>query len=160
MTSEKEIYIPPSGPPKTKLPSPEIYKGMGKTGIYEMIADFYRLLARSEIRSMFPDDETALIQASEKSAAFFVQICGGPPIYNEQHGAPRLRARHLQFDIGPHEKKVWLKCFMRILDTAPEKYGFPETHLDGFREWLTAFAGWMVNKMPATDIHTSDSPLG
>ena len=145
MTAPTDTYIPPGGPPQTSPPSPEIYQTMGRDGVYRMLADFYELLGQSEISHMFPSDSAALQMASRKSAAFFVQICGGPQLYTTQFGPPRLRARHLPFKIGDKEKEIWLASFVKILEFAPEKYNFPKQHMEGFVQWLTAFAEWMVN---------------
>ncbi|MBN2715616.1 MAG: hypothetical protein JXX14_07150 [Deltaproteobacteria bacterium] len=146
MTSLGEPYIPHGGPPQTPLPSPQIFTAMGNEGIYAMLADFYRLLGKSKISNMFPNSEEELLAASRRSAAFFVQICGGPQQYTEKYGPPRLRARHMPFAISLADKAVWLDCFREVIETAPEKYGFPRQHIDGFIAWLTAFAGWMVNQ--------------
>jgi hemoglobin len=150
MSDRPTPYTPPGGPPAVAIPSPEIFTSMGADGFYRMLEDFYRALSASDIRNMFPSTEEGLINSSRRSAAFFIQICGGPPAYSEQFGPPRLRARHLPFAIGEMEKTVWLSCFMDILEDAPEKYQFPETHLPGFKAWLTAFASWMVNRKPDT----------
>jgi hemoglobin len=41
---------------------------------------------------------------------------GGPPVYVEKYGHPRLRSRHLSAAIGPVERDEWLLCFRRALD--------------------------------------------
>ena len=51
---ERQIYIPPGGPPRVQTPSPEIYATMGEENIFLMLADFYRELEKSSIRGMFP----------------------------------------------------------------------------------------------------------
>ena len=151
MDEHRKIFTPPGGPPHVAVPSPDIFNAMGEDGFYRMLADFYLMLSRSEIRDMFPSSAAALLDASKRSAAFFIQICGGPPVYNQTFGPPRLRARHLPFEIGEREKSVWLDCFRSVLADAPQKYGFPKVHLPGFIHWLTAFAGWMVNKKTEID---------
>ena len=71
---------------------------------------------------------------------------GGPPLYFEKYGPPRMRARHLPFEIDEEARQVWLLCFDKILNGAPEKYDFPPQHLEGFRKFLESFSAWMVNK--------------
>lgn len=115
---------------------------MGEANIFLMIADFYGELEKSELRHLFPAD---MEEASKKSAAFFVSIMGGPSLYMERYGPPRMRARHLGFAIDAHARRVWLGCFDRTLDNADEKYGFPPEHLAGFRDFLERFSAWMVN---------------
>jgi len=140
---DRMIYTPPGGPPQGPGPSREIYRIMGETNIFRMISDLYKELEKSEVRPLFPAD---MEEASKKSAAFFVGLLGGPPIYVEKYGSPRMRARHLPFEIDERARQVWLACFSRVLEGAEEKYQFPAEHLQGFRDFLSAFSTWMVNK--------------
>lgn len=137
------IYTPPGGPPQGPGPSHEIYGIMGEDNIFKMISDLYKELEQSEIRRLFPPD---MEEASKKSAAFFVTLLGGPPLYFQRFGPPRMRARHLPFEIDERGRQVWLACFDRVLEGAEEKYHFPPQHLDGFKEFLKGFSAWMVNK--------------
>src|SRR5213080_2911675 len=90
--------------------------------IFRMMRDFYKELENSELRPLFPAD---MEQASMKSAAFFVTILGGPPLYAQKYGPPRMRARHLPFEFDERARRVWLECFDRVLEGADVKYGFP-----------------------------------
>jgi hemoglobin len=123
-------------------PSREIYQLMGEEMIFAMLEDFYRKLEAAAIRGMFPSDMAA---ASRKSAAFFVGLLGGPPLYQQRYGSPMLRARHLPFPIDEAARQEWLAIFNRVLDMAPELYHFPPQHLEGFRTFLREFSAWMVN---------------
>ena len=137
-----DLYTPPGGPPQGPGPSREIYSAMGAEKIFEMLADVYGELEQSSIRNMFPED---MQTASRRSAAFFVQLLGGPPMYNEQYGRPAMRARHLPFEITETARRVWVGCFFRVLEDAG-RYGFPEEHLEGFKTFLDEFSRWMVNR--------------
>lgn len=142
MTREREFYVPPSGPPQGVNPSPEIFASMGKENIYQMIEDFYLELEKSSIRHLFPPD---IIAASRRSAAFFVFILGGPPLYQQQFGSPMMRKRHLPFPIDEEARREWLRCFQIILQDADQKYHFPMQHMQGFWNFLEQFSAWMVN---------------
>ena len=139
---ERDIFTPPGGPPQTG-PSREIYALMGEENIFKMLEDFYAELEKSSIRSLFPQD---MKEASHKSAKFFVQVLGGPPLYVIDHGPPRMRARHLPFEIDEKARQTWLDCFRKTLEKADEKYQFPLQHLEGFKNFLRDFSAWMVNK--------------
>ncbi|RZA13073.1 MAG: bacitracin resistance protein BacA [Proteobacteria bacterium] len=89
-----------------------VYDIMGEENIKAMLRDFYRLLGTSQISAMFPKD---LDTASEKSALFFIGLMGGPPIYHQTYGPPRMRARHIPFRITDEFRKEWLRCFLRHL---------------------------------------------
>lgn len=137
---ERAIYVPPAGPPNVR--PPQVYDAMGEAGIFAMLADFYRELEASSIRSLFPRN---MQRASEKSAAFFVGILGGPPLYQQRYGNPAMRARHMPFIIDEAGKQEWMACFDRVLAHAPERYSFPPEAIPQFRDFLDGFAGWMVN---------------
>jgi hemoglobin len=79
--SQGEIYIPPGGPPQNSGPSREIYQSMGEENIFKMMEDFYQELEKSSLRPLFPAD---MVAASQKSAAFFVGLLGGPPLYHQR----------------------------------------------------------------------------
>jgi hemoglobin len=137
------IYTPPGGPPQGQGPNPEIYRIMGEENIFKMISDLYKELEKSDVRHLFPAD---MEEASKKSALFFIGLLGGPPLYMQKYGSPRMRARHIPFEIDENARQVWLGCFERILEGADVKYHFPIQHLDGFKNFLKSFSAWMVNK--------------
>ena len=138
----RPVYVPPINPGGIAAPSREIYGLMGEDNIVRMIEDFYRELEASSLRPLFPPD---MMAAAQKSAAFFVGLLGGPPLYHRRHGNPMMRARHLPFRITPRARAEWLACFDRVLATATERYEFPAQHLPGFRAFLRDFSLWMVN---------------
>lgn len=138
------VYVPPEGPPQ-RGPSREIYGRMGQAAIFRMAEDFYAELEKSEIRHLFPED---MVAASHRNAAFLVGVLGGPPLYRELYGSPQMRARHLRIPIDRTARDVWLACFLKVLEGAEARYGFPPEHLAGFRQWLAEFSLWMVNREP------------
>ncbi|MFT5121414.1 MAG: hemoglobin [Kiritimatiellia bacterium] len=114
---------------------------MGEANIFKMSADFYRELEQSDIRPLFPPD---IVEASKKQAMFLVGVLGGPPLYMENFGHPRMRARHIPFEIDEAARQTWLGCFRKVLENA-EDYAFPTEHLPVFLHWLDDFSSWMVN---------------
>lgn len=135
-------FVPTIRPNEIAPPSREIHAAMGDEMIYQMLADFYSELEKSEIRPMFAHD---MQSASRKSADFFIGLLGGPPYYHERHGNPMMRARHLPFPITERARRVWLDCFEAVLVDAESKYNFPHQHLPGFLRFLDGFSQWMVN---------------
>jgi hemoglobin len=67
---------------------------------------------------------------------------GGPNLYIERHGHPRLRARHLPFGIGSGERDQWL----RAMAWAMEDVGIDETLRLRLMESFYQTADWMRNK--------------
>lgn len=131
------------GPPQVALPSKEVFAIMGAENLQRMIADFYVELAQSSIAHLFPQPLDGAIQ---RSYWYFAGLLGGPATYVEQRGHPRLRQRHMGFAIDEAAKNEWLRCFENVLVDAPTRYSFPVQHLPVFKNFLHAFAAWMVNR--------------
>jgi len=134
-----------NGPPQVDPPNPEIYQVMGEENMFRLLHDVYDEFANSLIKDMFPTDPEGLAEAADKSACFFVGLCGGPPLYHQRYGNPMLRRRHFPFPIDMNSRDVWLACFLKVLKNH-EKYKFPEQHLDSFIGFIAGFSPWMVNK--------------
>ena len=116
----------------------------GEIGVQELVDRFYRLMdtlpeARG-IRRMHPAD---LSGSREKLFMFLSGWLGGPPLYTERHGHPRLRKRHMPFPIGEEERDQWLLCMERAMEEMDLE---PELH----RHLSDAFfrtADFMRNRM-------------
>lgn len=65
------------------------------------------------LRSLHP---ASLASSREKLYEFLSGWLGGPNLYIEKHGHPRLRGRHMPFPIGVCERDQWLACMGRALD--------------------------------------------
>lgn len=147
--NQRAIYVPPGGPPRIAPPSHEIYAIMGEENIFAMLRDFYSELEHSAISGMFPQGHEAMMEAADKSAAFFVGLLGGPPLYQQRYGNPMMRARHMPFVIDEAARLEWLRCYAVVLEDAPARYNFPPEHLLGFWAFLEGFSSWMVNTGPS-----------
>jgi hemoglobin len=92
------------------------YEVLGEEGVRRLVDRFYDLMdtlpEASTIRALHPAD---LGVAREKLFLFLVGWMGGPPLYVQRHGHPRLRARHLPFPIGEAERDQWMLCMERAL---------------------------------------------
>lgn len=145
MDRTQEIYVPPDGPGATPPLSSEIFASMGETGVFAMLEAFYKELENSRIRELFAED---MVEASKRSAAFYVQLLGGPPLYNTTYGNPMMRRRHFPFEIDEARRVIWRECFYRVLENAEDRFGFPGKYIDTFKVWIEGFSKWMVNVAP------------
>ena len=145
---KKPVWVPPGGPGGVERPSSAIFEVLGEEGIFELLADVYRRFEGTPIRHLFPPD---LLVASERSAAFFVQLLGGPPLFNERYGPPRMRARHIPFEIDERARSVWLDCFEGAVAASAAAGVFPRGEVAGFVAFLRGFSSWMVNVAPESD---------
>jgi hemoglobin len=144
----KEIYTPAGGPPQGGRPPVELLVAMGEPGIFVLLSDFYQRLGASEIQDLFPKDPDPLEQASKKSAAFFVQLLGGRPLFSQHFGPPRMRMRHFPFEVDAAARATWLHHFEETIDQAIADGSFPPEHRASFVDFLHSFSSWMVNVEP------------
>lgn len=89
----------------------------GGTGVRQLVTRFYdhmdSLSDATEIRAMHQSD---LSDSREKLYQYFTGWFGGPPLFVERYGHPRLRARHNHVQIGTADRDAWLKCLLAALD--------------------------------------------
>jgi len=86
-----------------------------------LVKRFYSLVADDPVlRAIYPEED--LSAATERLTLFLIQYWGGPSIYSEQRGHPRLRMRHQPFAIGQRERDAWLghmTAAVESIDLAP-----------------------------------------
>lgn len=89
----------------------------GDAKVKELVDRFYDLMdtlpEAQGIRSMHPGD---LASSREKLYQFLSGWLGGPPLYTERYGHPRLRARHMPFAIGESERDQWMLCMRQAME--------------------------------------------
>ena len=95
-----------------------IYEQIGGVQTVRRLIDrFYDLMdtlpEAAGIRALHPE---ALDESREKLFMFLTGWMGGPPLYIERFGHPRLRARHLPFPIGESERDQWMMCMNKALE--------------------------------------------
>lgn len=79
----------------------------GREGVERIVDDFYvRVEADAHMRPIYPED---LTPGREKLKLFMVQWLGGPPLYTDKYGHPRLRRRHFPFIIDQLSAGRWLR---------------------------------------------------
>ncbi len=62
---------------------------------------------------MFVNSINIQIQPNKAINGWF----GGPPLFVDRYGHPRLRARHNHISIGTLERDQWLKCMQTSLNS-------------------------------------------
>ncbi|MBB3039122.1 globin [Hoyosella altamirensis] len=106
-----------------------------------IVARFYEEVANDEIvRPLYPEED--LGPAERRFRMFLEQYWGGPRTYSDERGHPRLRMRHMPFQIGPLERDAWLRC-MRIAIASIE----PETLNDARRKELLDYMEMAANSL-------------
>ncbi|HUB71102.1 MAG TPA: globin [Acidimicrobiales bacterium] len=89
------------------MPASNMYQRLGGMEFFEALtADFYERVAGDDVlRPLYPED---LALSQNHLCLFLAQFWGGPRLYDELRGHPRLMARHLEFRIGVAERDAWL----------------------------------------------------
>lgn len=67
---------------------------------------------------------------------------GGPNLFVERFGHPRLRARHLPFSIGVAERDQWLRC----MNMAMVEVDLPQPLQEALKRAFFQTADWMRNR--------------
>ena len=129
--------------------APSLYERIGGSEkIRELVRRFYDLMDLEpkylELREVHG---STLEEAGNRLYMFLSGWLGGPDLYTEQHGHPRLRSRHFPFNIGSLERDQWVACLMQAcaeleIDEAVQKAMLPQIY---------ALAEWMRNQDDAIE---------
>ncbi|MCV2367209.1 group II truncated hemoglobin [Roseateles oligotrophus] len=115
----------------------------GETGIRSLVDHFYD--------HMDLDGEFALIRqlhpaslggSRDKLHWFLCGWSGGPDLYIERFGHPRLRARHLPYPIGIAERDQWMACMRLAMQDSQLDPDLQQRLGESFH----ATADWMRNR--------------
>src|SRR5215211_2042314 len=91
-----------------------VHSLIGDEGFERLVAAFYRRVATDDIlRPMYP--EADLHGAEERLRRFLIQRFGGPMMYSEKRGHPRLRMRHAPFHIDQRGRDRWVELMEAAL---------------------------------------------
>jgi hemoglobin len=115
----------------------------GEPVVRAIVERFYELMdtlpAAADVRKMHAAD---LSGSREKLYMFLTGWLGGPQLYAQKFGPPRLRASHLPFAIGATERDQWLLCMRQameeLIDDVPQR--------DALLHALTDLADFMRNQ--------------
>lgn len=126
----------------------EIYSTLGGTdggapeAFAALVDSFYDGVEKDPLlRPMYPEGDEAMKEARENLALFLIQYFGGPAIYAEKRGHPRLRMRHMPFVIGNAERDAWLQHMNHALNSVPALQEVAPI----LRRYFTEAAGFLRN---------------
>jgi hemoglobin len=89
----------------------------GEEPLRKLIKRFYEVMdtlpEAKSLRDMHPGN----LQGSEDKLFMFMSgWLGGPNLFQEKFGHPRLRARHMPFTIGKAERDMWMICMVQAFE--------------------------------------------
>lgn len=94
----------------------------GEQSVHKLVDRFYDLMdEKEEVKGVREMHAKTLRVSREKLFLFLSGWLGGPQLYVEKYGHPRLRARHLPFAIAESERDQWLMCMDQALDEQIEE---------------------------------------
>jgi hemoglobin len=98
--------------------TPPLYELLGgETGVRALVDRFYDLMdSAPEAQDIRALHAASLKQSREKLFMFLTGWSGGPPLYFQKFGHPRLRMRHMPFPIAERERDQWLWCMNHAID--------------------------------------------
>jgi hemoglobin len=115
----------------------------GDAGVRRLVDRFYDLVDSAPEAANIRTLHAASLKASrDKLHLYLTTWTGGPPVYTDRYGHPRLRARHFPFQIGTRERDEWLWC----MDHALAEHDMPDELRGHLRERLHALADHMRNQ--------------
>jgi len=114
----------------------------GEEGMRRFMYSFYDKIYESDIAHFFPQDEEEFAKVKEKNTAFFIQICGGPKVYEEAEELnDYMVAFHENFSIDDRARIEWLGTMQEALD----ELDIDEELKEAFWEYVEALSKLMVN---------------
>ena len=115
----------------------------GEPGVRALVDRFYDLMDTrpdaATIRAMHPPD---LSESRDKLFWFLVGRFGGPPMYEERVGHPRLRARHIPFAVDQDAADAWMGCMNQALSEQVSD----KTVREALSAFFTQVADFMRNR--------------
>lgn len=115
----------------------------GESAVRQLVDRFYDLMdlepGYAGLRALHPD---TLDGSRDKLHWFLCGWLGGPQLYVEKFGHPRLRARHLPYSIGIAERDQWMACMKQAM----QESGIDESMSARLAESFFGTADWMRNK--------------
>ncbi|MGY8646011.1 MAG: globin domain-containing protein [Verrucomicrobiales bacterium] len=86
----------------------EIYRVVGEEGFEKLTASFYKRVKEDDlIGPMYPSNDWE--GSEERLREFLLFRFGADQSYLEKRGHPRLRGRHMPFQIGVAERDRWIE---------------------------------------------------
>ena len=129
-----------------KNPAKEFYEVLGFDGMQRLMYNFYDKIYESEIAHFFPQDEDEFNEIKIKNTKFFIQICGGPKVYEDEAKGIELNEYmvriHDDFSITEKSRYEWLGTIEEALRECDE---VSQELKDDFWNYLENFSKLTVN---------------
>ncbi len=117
-----------------------LYEKVGGEATFRKLVDIFytRVEADPALRPIFPE---SLEEGKRAQMLFLMQFFGGPAIYSQERGHPRLRMRHSPFIIDQVARDHWLLHMLAAVD----EVGIPEPARSEMRDYFERGSAFMIN---------------
>ena len=121
-------------------PHVDVYELVGgEQAFFDLVETFYGKVEQDEVlRPLYPDD---LEPGKRRLALFFAQYWGGPPTYSEERGHPRLRKRHVPFEITRAAAERWAE----LMAESVVEQDWPKQAKQALLQYVARFTPSMIN---------------
>lgn len=130
---------------KHQLPSPEQtpYQLIGgEAGTRALANQFYDVMERDpHAKALLDIHPQPMDNIRERFFEFLSGWLGGPDLFVEKYGHPRLRARHLPFKVTKHQRDLWMLCMNQAIDKVVDNPALQ----DHLRQSFGKLATHMIN---------------
>ena len=119
----------------------QLHAIIGEDGFVRLVASFYKKVAADDIIGpMYPPAD--LPGAELRLRHFLIQRFGGPDLYSQQRGHPRLRMRHSPFIINQAARDRWVM----LMEQAIIESKMPPQAIAPLRKFFHEAATFMINQ--------------
>ena len=107
----------------------------GEAGVRQLVHRFYELMNELpeawEVRRLHPE---SLTNSEQNLFEYLSGWFGGPTMYTDKKGHPRMRMRHAPYAVTPSAKDEWMLCMTQALTEQVQDAAFRD-------QLITTFAG-------------------
>lgn len=114
----------------------------GEPKVKELANRFYDIMATDpKATDLYAIHPLPLDSIRQKFFEFLSGWLGGPALFEQKYGHPRLRARHLPFQVDEKLSNQWMYCMDKALDEVVDN----KLLRDGIRQSIGQLASHMIN---------------
>jgi len=126
----------------TKEITPYILIG-GEKGVKALVTAFYdEMETNIHLTELLAVHQLPLDGVRQKFFEYLSGWMGGPPLFEQKYGHPRLRQRHLHVDVTRKQAELWMLCMNNALDKSVENEELKQGLLQSFSQ----LAKHMINQ--------------
>jgi hemoglobin len=114
----------------------------GEPAVRRLANRFYDIMETApEAKELYAIHPLPLDSIREKFFEFLSGWLGGPALFEQKYGHPRLRARHMPFNVDQQLREQWMFCMDKALDEVITHKVLRE----GIRQSIGQLASHMIN---------------